>query len=332
MRTRRKGGFDWKKYLAALFAVQQTQKSTHKSTHVVASRHNSTLNKSSVYSPKEVWVHDSSHLDRFDEKMMKIIEERYAENARSSVKKLIEGDRMEKVFFTINGTRIETAFSVGKKKIDILPTIPDGKKTCVNMQIDKRPMYLSNFYYYTKMHQCPTTSHADIFNLFDAISSVYKKPIDLYDASTKKVHDHKNCIFDKLVMAMAKGRTFYNIYGFQNKAFTEALMKTQPIQLTSGSKLALLYEELSNSNADDVSLKQAAEYAIKNCQHQNNQKMLSFIDELGREIKRQLKRHGLEEDEDEFTRPTSENEYTVSITKEPNHYEVQFETLAKSIW
>ena len=326
-KTRRKGGVNPFKYLASLLAVQRPTLPT--STHVVASSHNRTSNNSSsVYTPKVLVEND------FDGKMMKTIEEQYVENARSSVKlaNLFEGNHREKVFFTINGKRIETAFRVGKFNIDILPTIPDRERTCVNMMIDKKePMYLSNFYYYSEMDKCPTTSHADIFNLFDVISSVYTKPIKLDDASTKQVRDHKNCKFNKFVMAMAKGRTFYNIYGFQNKAFTEALMKTQPIKLsTLNPILALMYEELSNSKVD-VSLKQAAIFAIENCHHQNSDMIQLFIIELGSEINRQFLQHGVK-DSYAFTRPTSKNKYNVRVTKENDHYEVKFVTLAESTW
>ena len=329
-KTRRKGGVNPFKYLASLLAVQQP--TLPNSTHVVAS-HNSTNTSSSVYTPKEVWV--DSPLDTFDGNMMKTIEEQYVENARSSVKlaNLFEGESSEKVFFTINGKRIETAFRVGKYNIDILPTIPNGERTCVSLLIAKKqPMYLSNFYFYSNMHQCPTTSHADIFNVFDAISSVYKTPIYLTDLSTKQVRDHYNCIFSNFVMAMAKDRTFYNIYGFQNKAFTEALNKTQSSKLTSvfDKKLALLYKKLSNSD-DDVSFKQAAIFATKNCHHADGANMQIFINKLEIEIERQLKKYGLK-DLYEFTRPTSENEYTVRVTKENDHYEVEFVTLAESIW
>jgi hypothetical protein len=225
----------------------------------------------------------------------------------------------KEVIFSINGNRIAVPFYVGNNKIVLKPT-KFHVLNCVDILIESNEIILVNFYFYLERHKCPQISHAEFFKLLDAISAVAHKPIVLTDASTKQVREGKNCNFPNFVMAVAKDVSFYNRFGFQNARFTEDLRKTQQIKLSTLQQggLSELYKTISKTTSDiDISLKEAAQYALDNCHH-NTPEMQEFIISLTEELE------SLIPENSSFKRPRSTSVYEVNVDEEQDHFVVEF--------
>ena len=220
------------------------------------------------------------------------------------------------VIFIVNGNRIAAPFYVGKSQIVIRAEASSAN--CIDIFIEPSHIELDNYYYYIARQDCPSIDHEIFFKLLDALSASFGKPIVLIDASTKQVREGENCNFPNFFMAVAKDVSFYNRFGFQNARFTEDLRKTQQLQLSTlqGGALNELFQTISKTTSD-ISLKEAAQYALDNCHH-NTPEMQEFIISLTEELE------SLIPENSSFKRPRSTSVYEVNVVEEQDHFVVEF--------
>ena len=151
------------------------------------------------------------------------------------LQELLDSRRPEYAKFSINGRLIDCLFEVSNNSFRIRPNKTRGREnTCVLIKVkhEEKLIELVLYYALTPILQCPYISHKSFFELLDVFSAVFGYDLELEDASTKYIEstvekdtferglkDIETCSIDFVVMALAKGKTFYNRYGECRKVF-----------------------------------------------------------------------------------------------------------------
>ena len=97
----------------------------------------------------------------------------------------------------------------------------DGEK-CIKIEIDEDEVYLADYYFITKLSECPKIRHETFFHFLKQLGNLYGKPVTLYDLSTKSFEFTK-CRINSTIFALAGRPTFYERFGFQNADFRERI-------------------------------------------------------------------------------------------------------------
>jgi len=103
---------------------------------------------------------------------------------------------------------------------DGITVIDHRNEPCIELKLDETNLVLDDYYYQLK-GDCKTyLSHDDFFVLLDFLAYIYDVDLKLQDASSKELHCAK---LSKNLLCLAKGRTFYNLYGFTNSRFQQKM-------------------------------------------------------------------------------------------------------------
>jgi hypothetical protein len=136
---------------------------------------------------------------------------------------LISSKTPRTVIFYIDDKRVPSVFHIGDNEIAV-QNKDNGK--CIYMTLrDDGNMELDNYYYFENIKTCPSIPHAVFFELLDFIAyETGCSTISLVDRSSKSIG---TCMIPRDVMALAKNKTFYNRYGFDNLRFDTELKRLQ---------------------------------------------------------------------------------------------------------
>ena len=228
---------------------------------------------------------------------------------------------LKPVIFHINGRQIARPFKTGNGMIKMEPLKKSGKdcitiyyRTGYEHSSIQKGIWLANYYYDTPKADCPPFDHADCFELLDVLASTFKETIFLKDSSKKQVKAHANCNIEHFVMAMAKGRTFYNLFGFENGPY-EAFIRENKGKLLSDfdPESSAIFKSLWPEIMDPT-VQKAALHLIQNCEDEAVQEfMTKFTTRIGQRDHIFYKRY-------------SPDVYDVKITKEGDYFHVHFIT------
>ena len=183
------------------------------------------------------------------------------------------------VQFSINGKIITPLFKVGHYKIILNGTQSNGRLgPCILVEIMTDTVHLEDYYFEANKNTtvCPQLSHANVFELLDVLSSVLKYDQSLLDVSTKKVSDQ--CTLYMETMSIAKGKTFYNGYGFMNDDIDAFIAKSRNMLLKDfnfelNKKFKTLEPQLDSSTLKDTAL-----WILDKCEkNKTTEEIKSFI-------------------------------------------------------
>ena len=250
-------------------------------------------------------------------------------------KRLLSADQRTNVQFSIDGDIInlkehngtDVYFKVGSNLIDLQST----SGNCIEVSIEKT-INLDEYYYKASVLSCPILHHALFFKLLDVLSSVLKLDITLTDSSTKDIYradsdpsDH-DCKLPVTIMAMAKGKSFYNRFGFYNEKFEDLIAEGQKLPLynlqpylTDDEYDIIVPQDKYNT----ITMKEVSLKLLDLCKQKKVPDIVrKFIKKFHGELEDIL--FGLE-----FHKPYSKNEYTVHIEPNEHFVHVAFTTAPK---
>jgi len=129
-------------------------------------------------------------------------------------------------------------FTVGNGSLIFKSPTDDN---CVEIHFS-RNIILKDYYHATRKSKCKPMSHDYLFHgVLDFFSSQFHQPVVLEDASYK---DIETCKLSRIVLALAKGKTFYNRYEFANAEMDAELKNVRNTQLNDDPEYGYLYEPL----------------------------------------------------------------------------------------
>lgn len=210
--------------------------------------------------------------------------------------------------FAINGKIITPLFKVGHNKIILNGTQSNGRLgPCIVVEIMTNTIHLEDYYFDANKNTtvCPSLSHDNLFELLDVLSSVLKYDQSLLDVSTKKVSDQ--CTLYMETMSIAKGKTFYNGYGFMNDDIDAFIAKSRHMLLKDfnfelNKKFKTLEPQLDSSTLKDTAL-----WILDKCKkNKTTEEIKSFIRDFSIAL-------GNEFPMSEFVKQYKRVEYSVTI-------------------
>ena len=259
-------------------------------------------------------------------------------NARDVFIDLFSSKKKSKVKFTVDGVKLNAVFKMGNNALTIAPLDKTISKKCIEVLFDEDDddLYLSSYYYLAGKDKCPPIPDTLFFKWLDAVSSTLDKEVVLMDSSTKQLKDHPNCKISHFILALAKGKTFYNRFGFTNDLFQEFLEEFQPKKLAEfDSALNKKFSDITK--VENATLQQVAKFILDNCDNPENETR-KFIADFIRKIEVHL--YG-DDDDDEAEENTDmdhfykspEHAYRVRISQaheRPSQFKIYFNTISSA--
>jgi len=191
--------------------------------------------------------------------------------------------------FFIKGKRVPGRYQLGRSQIYLLN---DKRQACITMSLQHNTLFLENYYYETPLSACDALSHKTFFNLANCIAGALHYDIALRDESFKPTGP---CKIPRDVMALAKGRTFYQTHGFVNKEYDADIRRVQGYH--AALSLAIqpsTWSQFVETHALDpaISLKQLAVKLIDMCKASDVDENVHVLMQAFKHLV-ELKRHSL---------------------------------------
>jgi hypothetical protein len=153
------------------------------------------------------------------------------------------------------------------------------RKECITLEYvpSERTMELESYYYNTKKIECIGFSHDWFFNVFlkPLCEKLNVERITLVDGSLKSF---KMCDVTSGIFAYAKGKTFYQRYGFENKKFTDFIENTRELTMREymeqvGTKIKINVTEFQDLldlyDLNEVKMRDLCKFLIDECNETN---------------------------------------------------------------
>lgn len=201
--------------------------------------------------------------------------------------------RTKSAYFSVDGTKITPVLEVGEGVLSLPELRPRGKGkrrlNCIDVEVSDENIKLENYYFYKSIDDdCEKIPHEDFFKLLDAIASVLELDVHLHDASTKKVKDSYSefCVVPHYLLALVKGRTFYNHFEFKNEEYDAVIQRARKQKLMDfNPELEPLYKRISGES--HATLKEVAQFLMDKC-HRDDAAFSSFRQAFMKNLKDQL--------------------------------------------
>jgi len=192
--------------------------------------------------------------------------------------------------YEVDGKLIRMGYHKGAFLIKFLNS---GSQACVTIKVEPfRTLHIENYYHTVAIQNCPYISHDWFFNdfLIPLAEGLECTEINLIDRSSKDLTHCPNVPF--MIFAMAKGRTFYEIYQFENEEYSmfidtlrdttlenfhEECKELKLPNIPSKNDVETLARELDGK----TDLETVAKEIIKRCSLTNKENLLTqFLDLL----------------------------------------------------
>jgi hypothetical protein len=252
-------------------------------------------------------------------------------DALAEFQQMMSAEEFTQVQFSIDGETLQLTekrngapvyFEVGRNML----VLRSYAGECIIVEMGET-INLNEYYWKASKHSCPLLQHVVFFKILDVLSSLFKRDLTVTDESRKTlvrpgIDDPTNwdCDIPYTIMALAKGRTFYNQFGFVNQKFSDLIAEGQDMPLYNYQPYLTddKYSIISD-NSSSITMKEVALRILELCEKKQ-------IDDVVYEFIKLFHDKHLKEDINvgNFRKPFDKNNYDVALTKKEGFVQVAF--------